>query len=72
MVLGASDALTKIGFRRDIKFFFATLVGFLVVLILFLLLLLQNAVLETEMTMVEHRETTADGSTRADSKETSC
>ena len=61
MVLGASDALTKIGFRRDIKFFFATLVGFLVVLILFLLLLLQNAVLETEMTMVEHRETTADG-----------
>ncbi len=61
MVLGASNALTKISFRRDIKFFLATLVGFLVVLILFLLMLLQNAVLETEVTMAEHRETIADG-----------
>jgi signal transduction histidine kinase len=62
MVLGAPHALTKLGFRRDVKFFLATLVGFLVVLILCLLLLLQNAVLETEMGIVQQQQTIADAS----------
>ncbi|HUP50669.1 MAG TPA: ATP-binding protein [Thermoanaerobaculia bacterium] len=62
MVLGAPHALTKVSFRRDVRFFLATLVGFLVVLILVLLLLLQNAVLDTEVTIREQREIVADAS----------
>ncbi|HEY3052012.1 MAG TPA: ATP-binding protein [Thermoanaerobaculia bacterium] len=42
MVSGASRALTRIGFRRDVKLFLALLVGFFVALISILLLLLQN------------------------------
>lgn len=42
MVSGASPALTKISFRRDVRLFFGALVGFLAFLIIFLLLLLQN------------------------------
>ena len=42
MVSRASPALTRIGFRRDVRLFFGSLVGFLAVLILVLLLLLQN------------------------------
>lgn len=42
MVSGASAALTKISFRRDVRLFFGALVGFLAFLIVFLLLLLQN------------------------------
>ncbi len=71
MVFGAPDALTKIGFRRDVKFFLATLVGFLVVLILCLLLLLQNAVLETEMTIADHQQTIADAAAATVNRSTS-
>lgn len=42
MVSGASPALTKIGFRRDVRLFFGALVGFLAFLIIFQLLLLQS------------------------------
>jgi len=42
MVSRASPALTRIGFRRDVRLFFGSLVGFLAVLIVVLLLLLQN------------------------------
>lgn len=62
MVFGASRALTKLGFRRDVKLFLATLVGFLVLLILVLLLLLQNAMVENEIAVRRHRETIADHS----------
>jgi signal transduction histidine kinase len=41
MVPVASSRLTRIGFRRDIKFFLTALVGFLVVVILALVMLLQ-------------------------------
>ena len=60
MVLGAPHTLTKVSFRRDVRFFLGTLVGFLVFLILILLLLLQNAVIETEMTMREEQEVVAE------------
>ena len=42
MVSGAPGALTKIGFRRDVRLFFGALVGFLTFLILLLLILLQG------------------------------
>jgi signal transduction histidine kinase len=42
MVSGATPALTKISFRRDVRLFFGALVGFLAFLIIFELLLLQN------------------------------
>lgn len=42
MVSGASAALTKISFRRDVRLFFGALVGFLAFLIIFQLLLLQS------------------------------
>jgi signal transduction histidine kinase len=38
----ASPTLTRIGFRRDVRLFFGSLVGFLSILIIILLLLLQN------------------------------
>jgi signal transduction histidine kinase len=42
MVSIGSPALTKISFRRDVRLFFGSLVGFLSVLIILLLLLLQS------------------------------
>ena len=42
MLPRASPALTRIGFRRDVRLFFGSLVGFLSVLIILLLLLLQS------------------------------
>jgi signal transduction histidine kinase len=48
MVSGVRPALTKIGFRRDVKLFLALLIGFLVVLILALVTLLQVNVRQTE------------------------
>jgi PAS domain S-box-containing protein len=44
MVPVAGPRLTRIGFRRDVKLFLAALVGFLIVLILALVLLLQTSV----------------------------
>ena len=49
MVSIAPRRLTGVGFRRDIKFFLACLVGFLVFIILTLLMLLQ-AVTQREPT----------------------
>ena len=65
MVPGASHALTKVSFRRDVRFFLGTLVGFLVFLILVLLVLLQNAVLQTESTVLAQREIVADAAAAA-------
>ncbi|HEY5611557.1 MAG TPA: PAS domain-containing protein, partial [Thermoanaerobaculia bacterium] len=48
MVSLASPGLTKLSFRRNIIWFLAALVGFLVFIILTLLLLLQNAIVKTE------------------------
>jgi signal transduction histidine kinase len=47
MVRGAPVALTKIGFRRDVKLFLALLVGFFVFVIAMLLLLLQTNLART-------------------------
>lgn len=48
MVPIATRPLTTVGFRRDIKFFLAALVGFLAVVIVFLLLVLQTFVARAE------------------------
>lgn len=42
--------LARIGFRRDVKLFLAALVGYLIVVILALLLILQNSVITTVQT----------------------
>ena len=42
MLPRGSSALTRLGFRRDVRLFFGSLVGFLTVLIVILLLILQN------------------------------
>ena len=47
MLPRASPTLTRIGFRRDVRLFFGSLVGFLSVLIILLLLLLQNSLEHT-------------------------
>lgn len=54
MVSGASPALTKISFRRDVRLFFGALVGFLAFLIIFQLLLLQNFLSHTREAMWEN------------------
>jgi signal transduction histidine kinase len=48
MLPRGSPALTHIGFRRDVRLFFGSLVGFLSVLIIMLLLLLQNFLEHTQ------------------------
>jgi len=60
MVSGARPALTKIGFRRDVKLFLALLIGFLVVLILTLVTLLQVNVRQTEEAVAAQWELTGD------------
>ncbi len=47
MVRGASPALTRIGFRRDVKLFLALIVGFFVAIIALLLLLLSTNLTRT-------------------------
>lgn len=54
MVSGASPALTKISFRRDVRLFFGALVGFLAFLIIFQLLLLQNFMSQTRQATWEN------------------
>ncbi|HEY0142153.1 MAG TPA: ATP-binding protein [Thermoanaerobaculia bacterium] len=49
MVSRAAPALTKIGFRRDVRYFLAALVGFLVVLILALAIVLELTVSRIEL-----------------------
>jgi signal transduction histidine kinase len=48
MVRRAAPALTKIGFRRDVKLFLGTLIGFLVTLTLILITLLESSVRQAE------------------------
>ena len=60
MVLGAAPALTKIGFRRDVKLFLAALVGFLVVLVLALVVVLTSLVSRMELAQSERFNAVAD------------
>src|SRR5688572_20948441 len=60
MVFGASAALTRLGFRRDVRLFLGALVGFLVVLILLLLLLLQTFMRIAEDAVIESWQSVAD------------
>ena len=64
MVLGAAPALTKIGFRRDVKLFLAALVGFLVVLVLALVIVLTSLVSRMELAQSRHFGAIADDVTR--------
>jgi len=57
MVSGAAPALTRIGFRRDIRLFLTLLVGFLVALIFALILLLQRAVEDAQQAIWDQRTT---------------
>ncbi|HUO83933.1 MAG TPA: ATP-binding protein, partial [Thermoanaerobaculia bacterium] len=50
---GSAPVLTKVGFRRDVKWFLGLLVGFLIVLILTLVLILADAVSEREQAVEE-------------------
>jgi len=59
MVSRAAAPLTKISFRRDIKYFLAVYVGFLVVIILILLLLLQANTVDVSDAMREQWNDTA-------------
>ncbi|HKB79835.1 MAG TPA: ATP-binding protein [Thermoanaerobaculia bacterium] len=47
MVSGSSASLTKISFRRDVRLFFGSWAGFLAILLLFLLVLLQSFLART-------------------------
>ncbi len=60
MVLGAAPALTKIGFRRDVKLFLAALVGFLVVLVLALVVVLTSLVSRMDLAQSERFNAVAD------------
>jgi len=64
MVRDRFTHLTKLGFRRDIKLFLAALVGFLVVLILSLLLVLQTTLLELQRNQWNSWELVADLATK--------
>jgi signal transduction histidine kinase len=63
MVPVASPRLTRIGFRRDIKFFLTALVGFLVVVILALVMLLQVVSAAAEERARRNWELAADAAT---------
>jgi two-component system sensor histidine kinase AtoS len=65
MVSRPAPALTKIGFRRDIKYFLATFVGFLIVIILVLLSLLQANVASAGDAMRDDWNLIADAATNA-------
>ena len=65
MVSLATRGLTGVSFRRDIKFFIAALVGFLVVMILALLTLLQSLTTRTAAEKSQQWELAADISTDA-------
>ncbi|HVT04431.1 MAG TPA: PAS domain-containing protein, partial [Thermoanaerobaculia bacterium] len=63
MVRLASAPLTKISFQRSVKFFLASLVGYLIVVILALLLLLQESLLKVHAISQSQWNRTADFST---------
>ena len=56
--------MTRIGFRRDVKLFMTALVGYLIVVILALLLILQNALFTTEELTRKTWKTVADAMVR--------
>lgn len=60
MVSGAAAALTKPGFRRDVKLFLGILIGFLVTLTLILMVLLDSTVRQAEELIWENWSETAD------------
>ncbi len=64
MVRSASPALTKIGFRRDVKLFLTFLVGFFVAVIAMLLLLLQSNIARTRMAISSTENIVADVATQ--------
>lgn len=57
-------ATTSLGFRRDIKIFLASLVGFLIVIIASLLLYLQRFASAAEVALLQRREVVADAAVR--------
>lgn len=63
MVSGAAPALTKVGFRRDVRLFLALLVGFLVALIFALILLLKRTVDDSRQTIWDARFAAASAAT---------
>ncbi len=65
MVSRPAPALTKIGFRRDIKYFLAVYVGFLIFLILILLSLLQANTTAVEESMHDQWTVIADAASNA-------
>src|SRR5687768_10357572 len=65
MVSGAAPALTKLGFRRDVRLFLALLVGFLVALIFALILLLKRATDDSRQTIWDGRMAAAAAATEA-------
>jgi PAS domain S-box-containing protein len=65
MVPVAGPRLTRIGFRRDIKFFLAALVGFLIVLILALVLLMQTMLDAAQSELRGRWKVSADAATAA-------
>jgi len=60
MVSGPANALTKLGFRRDIKLFLTVLVGFLAAIIVMLIVQLQWNLLQMQDTMNEQWTVIAD------------
>jgi len=60
MVSGVPPALTRISFRRDVRFFLGTLIGFLVAMILVLLVLLASYTREAERATRAHWNDVAD------------
>ncbi|HSP13154.1 MAG TPA: ATP-binding protein [Thermoanaerobaculia bacterium] len=64
MVRGASPALTRIGFRRDVKLFLTFLVAFFVALIAMLLLLMQSNLARTRLAISDKENIVADIATQ--------
>jgi signal transduction histidine kinase len=64
MVRGASPALTRIGFRRDVKLFLTFLVAFFVAVIAMLLLLMQSNVARTRLAISDRESIVADIATQ--------
>ncbi len=64
MVLRSARALTKVGFRRDVKFFVAALEGFFVIMVLYLLLALQSSLFRLEQSTRDQQNALADLLTR--------
>jgi two-component system, NtrC family, sensor histidine kinase PilS len=64
MVRGATPALTRIGFRRDVKLFLTLLVAFFVAVIAMLLLLMQSNLARTRAAVSDKENVVADIATQ--------